>query len=514
MRKVVVCLCAVTVFACCFIQVGQASNEMDALLKLLVRKGLITEQKAGELEAEMERDREAAKTELKVELKEELAEEGLSLSTGGRFKLYGSLDTVVYVQDNTNFTKDESVAFAENVARIGVKTELTDKIDADFRIVAANTAGDDGSLYGTTTDDARVYLDLANLKIKDVRGWPLTLIIGRQEIVIGDGFLIGDGRYDRAAQWLIPLKSFDAARATMNRGPFTLDLFAAFLDNDWVQYQGYYAEADEEEESPEYQDQLPDTPYAGGGGLYGANLHYEGERRGIWDLGVFYRDDDSQLRNNTLALSLKGSYEVPAVSGLKLDGEIVQELGRTNVEQANLLTDSIDRRALGGHLDLTYAFEAIRFAPYLSASYIYLPGDDPDTQDKNEAFDPLFFDDQDWGKWYLGNIVGGGGQIINSNERVTKLEAGCAPNSSTQLRLQYFNIKLDRGIDSDFSLKEYANEINLIFDYWPNEIFYCGAAFGYAHPLEAAKYWNADSGTGEEAEEDICEFIVWVGVEF
>jgi hypothetical protein len=338
-------------------------------------------------------------------------------------------------------------------------------------------------------------------------GWPLTVTLGRQEIVIGDGFLIGDGTYDRVAQWSAPLKSFDAARAAFDLAPFKVDLFAAYVDKDWVQYRGFH--------KGRFQDQLPAFEEIGGSRLYGTDLTWTGEAWGTWGLSAFFRNDQSLLDNDTIAVSLRGAAEIPFLSGLKLEGEVVREMGHTRVKEADIVTGGeLARRSWGGHIDLTYTFNMSRFKPHLGASYIYLPGDDPDTPGTNEAFDPLFYGYTDWGKWSIGNIVGGGGQLVNSNERVIKLEAGLIPSASTQLRLLYYHFDLDRGVGLDFSKRHYADETELVFDYWPNSIFYAGVELGYAHPLEAARYWNADPATGKDATRDIWELIMWTGLQF
>ena len=358
-----------------------------------------------------------------------------------------------------------------------------------------------------THDNIQVDVDIANLTIKQIMGWPFDLTLGRQEILIGDGFLIGDGRNDPVAQWSYPLKSFDAARGKLSFEPFTLDIFAGYFDNDFEEWAGDTEAGDEIQN-----DQLANTSYTGGGEIYGVNLHYENKdskKWGTWDFGTFFKNDNSTLHNDTIALSVKGVYDIPWISGLGIDGEIVQQLGHTNLRMGGYIdSTALDREALGGHLGAKYTFENKPFTPYISARYVYLPGDKAESLGKNEAFDPMFFNWADWGKWYLGNIVGGN-DIINTNERVVVLEVGCIPNPSTQLRLQFFNTRLDEGLGDtdDWATKNYSNEINLIFDYWPNEIFYWGLELGYAHPLEAARAWYGN-------DQDIYEFMILAGVEF
>jgi len=47
----------------------------------------------------------------------------------------------------------------------------------------------------------------------------------------------------------------------------------------------------------------------------------------------------------------------------------------------------------------------------------------------------------------------------------------------------------------------------VILDYLPNDWFFSGVQFGYAHPLKAARAYSGD-------DEDTTEFLLWAGVNF
>ena len=54
------------------------------------------------------------------------------------------------------------------------------------------------------------------------------MVAGRQDLQVGDGFLIGDGYRDtKAALWNIPLNFYDAVRADWAQGPWHALAFGA-----------------------------------------------------------------------------------------------------------------------------------------------------------------------------------------------------------------------------------------------------------------------------------------------
>lgn len=235
---------------------------------------------------------------------------------------------------------------------------------------------------------------------------PLSVTLGKQNLVYGDGFLICDGYPATRAAWTNPITSFYAMKAVYELEPIKLEGFVAMADQDKLSYETYLKDS---------------TTRTGKRNLYGANLHYEKENSGTWDLGIFYKDDASDLQSDTLAISQRGSYtfdlwsESDTLPQLTLEGEIV-------------------------------------------------------------------------------------------DERVIMTEIGLSPTKTTLIRGQYYYFTLDRLITSNAG-REWSHEFNICFDYFPNDWFFCGAHFGYARPLQAAKAHKGD-------DEDTTEIRLWVGVAF
>jgi len=493
MKRVMVCLCAAVVLNFCLSRVTYADelSELKGQMGIMQKQMEQMQKKIESLEAERQaalpKTVENRLTSLEEEIKKKAAE------WTDKIRLYGSLWEYYVSQDSSYFGKTSSYAF-ESIAKIGLEAKLNEKISANILLTAQNAVGDPVDFTGVTGDDWVVEPELANLVYSNILDVPLSVTLGRQNLKYGDGFLICDGYSDPRAAWSAPVTSFYAIKAAYEKGPIRLDGFVAMPDKDYKSYETYLTDA---------------TARTGKRTLYGTNLHFEKEKYGIWDLGVFFKDDDSALQSDTLAISQRGSYPFDFWPNSKIfpqltvDGEIVEETGRTKVQDHALTNSEHDRSAIGGHIDTKLSFPKLAFSPYLKGSYIYLPGDNPHT-DKNEAFDPMFYGFHCAGKWLIGDI--NSWSLSNYDERVIMTEIGLSPTKNTLLRGQYFYLALDRQITAGAG-KRWSQEVNIILDYFPNNWFFSGAQFGYAHPLKAARAYAGD-------DQNTTEFILWAGVNF
>jgi hypothetical protein len=323
---------------------------------------------------------------------------------------------------------------------------------------------------------------------------PLSVTLGLQNLEYGDGFLIYDGVSDKRAVWTTPLRGFYAVKAVYETEDSQFDAFAAIVDDGYTSYESYLTDF---------------TTRTGDRNLYGANWHKESQKWGNWDFGLFYREDDSSLDSDTLALSQRVSYtfdlwpEEKYLPQLTLKGEVVEQFGRTKVQNHALTASRTDRQSVGGHMDVKASFADVKFTPYVKSSYIYLPGDDPDTAD-NEAFDPMFYGFSDWGQWFIGSI--NSYNLFNFNQRTIAAEAGMYPSETTSLRAMYFYTDLDRQLTAGAG-RQWSHEVNVIFDWYPNEFFFAGGEFGWAQPLKAAEAYAGD-------DDETTEIVLWAGVQF
>jgi hypothetical protein len=403
-----------------------------------------------------------------------------------RIQFSGSLWEYFLYQKNNYFAPTQD-RWIESVGRLGMDLDLTGQVSIQIQGTGQATNGDANNYNLILRDEIEFELDLANITFKNFSDNPFEITVGRQDLKFGDGFLIYDGYYDTVALWLTPITSFNAAKLNFSPGPFSFDLFYAETIVDSQNFEAALVDG---------------VGYAGDRNLWGLNSNVKTKDKGEWDLGVFLVDDKSAINSDTLALSLRGTYDTQTNPTFTLTGEIVSQFGTTNATNHALSTTSQNRESIGGHIDGTLSFNEFIFSPYLKGRYYHFPGDDPATN-VNEAFDPLFFNNDEFGTWAAGNI--NSYNLSNTNERVVMTEVGLFPTETTMVRAQHYFFWLDKEVTAN-SGKKWSEELNIILDWYPNDYFFAGAEFGWARPLKAAKDLYGDRNT--------TELILWAGVEF
>lgn len=146
--------------------------------------------------------------------------------------------------------KNNSVSFVEQRTKLNVRADFTEMVSAFIEFDSYDIWGEDfRSNYITgvdsrafTNDDVEVYQSY--IEASEMFGLPLRLRIGRQEIVLGSGWLVGNNSAGSFFRGL----SFDAIRATYATDLLSVDAFWAKLvelspleeDGD-VDFYGVYA---------------------------------------------------------------------------------------------------------------------------------------------------------------------------------------------------------------------------------------------------------------------------------
>jgi len=390
--------------------------------------------------------------------------------------------------------------------RLYVDASLTDNVNAYVRLIHNQ---DWGLNAFDPVDDVEV--DLAYLTLNEMYGYPFSLTIGRQELLYGEGFLVGDGirgtvdsvnqtyQYDTR-------KSFDAIKAVWDYEPHQIDLFVAKItEGANVALNG----------NPLVFFNPVAVPVDTDNDLYGINWNYDGGMYGLWDLGLFYNSSNvvgANEDNQTWALSLRGEGTIPQieVGTLALKGEIVKEWGiveqAANVGTAGFFgtsTDSEDLNAWGGYVEGEYTFDNV-YAPYIGLGYIYMSGDDYDS-DQIEQFNPLF-EDEKYGEiaevlYGLGlfnapgaGVAGFGLDTSITNASIWKLSAGVNPTENTALDLTYYSLSAAQEVwgfvDPDDQPKYLGSEYDVTFTYNYSE----DVAFGLMYALFIpGRFWEVDT---------------------
>ena len=219
-------------------------------------------------------------------------------------------------------------------------------------------------------DFNEVFVDQLNVKWKNPGRLPLTVTLGRQELMLGEGFLIFDGgpldgsrsAYFNGLRLDCALKNKNNLTFFFMRQPRTDTLLPQINDK----------------EQP-----LVEQSEQGIGFYFSGQLKKTG-----WEAYLFRKDTFKTALLPAGAIHVAGGRMVHPFSGkLSLTAEGAIQLGTLGEEK---------RRGLGGYFHLDYK-GAWRFPlpAQLTLGGVYLSGDDPATE-RCEGWDPAF---SRWPKW-------------------------------------------------------------------------------------------------------------------
>ena len=247
--------------------------------------------------------------------------------------------------------------------------------------------------------------DTLNLQWRNVLQQPATLTVGRQDIFLGDGWLVGDGTPGDGS-WTYFL---DAARLTydLKDQHTVIDVIGIAQDghdNGWLQTinaDQYLYETEQNEKGA--------ILYVANSSLKAANLTGYFIYKHDDALGdIFYTPLEKKYRADNAdiytiggrlsgALSDHWSYSAEGAYqfGDKQDPSIADNSTRLNPKSAY---DFRDISAFGVNSRLVYAFKD-RLKNQLTLSYEFLSGDDPNSHN-DEMFDNL------WGRWPRWSEIG------------------------------------------------------------------------------------------------------------
>src|SRR4051812_10574423 len=169
-------------------------------------------------------------------------------------KVSGSLDVYMFNRSNFDFSSGNDVgtvpagtstpfaggtaaqrsdgdSYVMSITQLQIAADLTDNVSTVVNLINQRdwNAGplDATTVTSNTNQEFDLNLDLAYVQMKEIFYSPLTLTIGRQDLVFGRGFIIGwnpqDPQSTIEADEFTQIQSFDAIRATLDFAPWTLD---------------------------------------------------------------------------------------------------------------------------------------------------------------------------------------------------------------------------------------------------------------------------------------------------
>jgi len=391
-----------------------------------------------------------------------------NVKVGGDISIYG-----VY-RKNFDFTKDtvakDSAGWLMTTTRIYVTSELTDNVAAVIRLINER----DWDVEGAVADDTDIDLDLAYIKLSDMFFPGLSATIGRQEIILGEGFVVGDlngfapgavNAGDLSSRLSTDALRFDYKLATV---PLTLIGFVAKIAETYATITDGDVGLDQD--------------------LYGINANYQVPTAEVEVEGYFVSLNNAHATKNSAnelsipTFGLHCVHNVAAVPGFSWKGEIAGQWGKTA---------GLDNKGYAGYLGDEYGFQNVAWEPKVGLTYYHFSGDNDATDNTDNAWNPLF---PDAAGDRIGTIVDASGLAgfgQQSNMQVIKLSGSIQPTEKISLSLDWFNDRLIKTAAG--AKKELGNEIDINLGYAYSEDVEFALTFGYFVRGSAIKDAVADS---------------------
>ncbi len=309
-------------------------------------------------------------------------------------------------------------SFVEQRTRLNVKADFTDEVTAFIELDSYDIWGEDfrsqNYLTGVDTraasvDDVEVYQ--AYIEAREMWGTPLRLRVGRQEITLGSGWLVGtnDKRYYYTGL------SWDAIRMSYVTDVVSVDAIAAKL----VESMSDFGENDVDFYS-----------------IYGS---YTGLEDIVIDAYWMYlRDDATALESDLHTLGLRGAGKVGAFD---FEAEAIYQLGNAEDTGWWFFGTDYDYNNWGVNLELGYTFD-VSWQPRVYAGFAYLGGQDFEKNwfEKDEydfALNRLF------SNWEYSDFID---NTMLTNAFIYRLGVGVQPTEAVKLALEGLYYELDEEV--------------------------------------------------------------------
>lgn len=338
------------------------------------------------------------------------------------------------------------------------------RLNPDFSLlaggsmVAATTFGDGDPGGNTRSSDGRATVEEAYAGFR-AGEWKFTA--GRQNYLVGNGFIVMDGNLDLfgdGAYWLGPRTAFrDSALLAWDKGPLQVQAFSLRTDDHLGNYR-----------------------------MNGANLDYDLD--GQVTLGAMAMQVDALASNRTARAARDGMQvynlralrgKVPGLPALTLNAEYAVQRGSG---------DGVDYDANAWYAQADYAFEQLPFSPVLGYRYAHFSGDDDAGDTTQKSWDALSKGFIDWSTWLVGDITGNY-LLFNSNENVQQFSLKSKVSDTVTLGAIHYQFWLDeknyQGAPVDS--RRFADESVIYLDWTPTPRLYTSLSYNWVKAKSAAR---------------------------
>ena len=298
----------------------------------------------------------------------------LKISVIERFRFTG-WDNAVSLDENA----DDAAAFTRHRTSLALKWQINP--DLEFNLKLTNEFRNYLTPKNREFEIHEVIFDQLYVKWKNVGKLPLTLTLGRQNIIMGEGFLVFEAHPLDGSRSIY----FNAARAD----------YQFNKNHRLTAFYSYQPETDDilpVLNEPEFPQPLIEQPERG------LALYYTGMFAKTGVEAYFIRKDmeDTADRLASGINTLGARVHIPLATRLALTTEGAYQFGTYG---------DFDRAAFGGYFHLDYTFnEKTPLLKTFTFGGIYLSGDDPATE-KIEGWDAVFGRWPKWSESYIYTLV-------------------------------------------------------------------------------------------------------------
>lgn len=385
--------------------------------------------------------------------------------------------------------------FFLSTARVRIDADLTDNVSTTVRLLNQRKWGTDSAAASD------VELNLGYITLKELLYSPLTLTIGRQDITVGRGFIVGAGLlqdpnsvFGTNGGQYSAYNSYDAIKAVLDYNPLTLTALAIKVNETGT------SQNDSD--------------------IYGINLGYkpgqlDSELEAYWflkkdesfnsDLGLAGSIGTRTYETNIVhTIGIRGS--VVPTGGLTLLGEIAYQTGEVRDHTGGAPAGSSagdvldrDRKAWAANLEGSYDFSNVTYTPKLGLGWTFYSGEEASNSGDLEAWDSmtrgLFFTaihdflagSQSTGGLYT--TVDPDDSSATTNSHIFYVDGSLKPLDDLAVSLRYATIRFDEAPVAGRA-KRAGDEIDVQLSYHYTEDVHLGLLAGWFIP---GKYYDGQT---------------------
>jgi hypothetical protein len=298
----------------------------------------------------------------------------------------------------------------------------------------------------THLDENEMVFDNLYLKANKVFGLPVDLKIGRQDFLMGpdkygERFLISDGNPNDGSRTFY----FNAAKAKWSINE-NHNVDFVYITNQW---QDRYLPAWRTAiaNSPTYYDNKRILNASDEQAFMVYSRNKISENFTVEPYYIFKKEDEMKtppfpVATPELDLNTVGAYAVYTSGPWTFGGEFAYQFGEYDGAKSAGGYSGQDREGYGGYLYGKHKFADVALKPELELRFVYLSGDDPDT-DKNENWNPLFSRAPSWNELLIYTQIfevmadSGGIPGYWTNSQLFMAKLSMMVTESTKLALSY-----------------------------------------------------------------------------